>query len=95
MFSFVIKEVRQLTKSTQRPYKYASLENIVCLTGSCGGNLHSREPIDPVEQAQRSESEDLQIALQTNNPDALESFSEKYPDSPKRTEVLETISSLR
>jgi hypothetical protein len=95
MFSLVTKEVRLVTKNIQRPYKYASLENIVCLTGKCGGNLHSGEQIYPVEQAQRSESEELQIALQTNNPAALEAYLQKYPDSPKQTEVSETIAGLR
>ena len=32
MFSLVTKEVRLVTKNTQRPYKYASLENILCLS---------------------------------------------------------------
>ena len=30
MFSLVTREVRLVTKDEQRPYKYASLENIVC-----------------------------------------------------------------
>jgi hypothetical protein len=51
--------------------------------------------IDPVEQAHRSESQDLQIALQTKNSDALETYLQKYPDSPKRAEVLASISTLR
>ena len=95
MFTLVTKEVRFITKNTQRPYKYASLENIVCLTGSCQSGDSSIVPSDPVQQAQRSESQDLQIALQTKNPAALETYLQKYPDSAKRTEVLKTISSLR
>jgi hypothetical protein len=51
--------------------------------------------IDPVEQAHRSESQDLQIALKTKNSDALETYLQKYPDSPKRAEVLASISTLR
>ena len=35
MFSYVTREVRLVTKNEQRPYKYASLESIVCLTPSC------------------------------------------------------------
>lgn len=36
MFSMVTKEVRQETKNTQKPYKYASLDGLLCLTGQCG-----------------------------------------------------------
>jgi hypothetical protein len=94
MFSLVTKEVRLITQNKQRPFKYASLESIVCLSGSCSGQS-STVPSDPVQQAQRSESQDLQIALQTQNPAALETYLQKYPDSRKRTEVLEAISNLR
>ncbi len=41
MFSLVTKEVRLATKNTQRPYKYASLDGVVCLTGSCGSMVES------------------------------------------------------
>jgi hypothetical protein len=35
MFSMVTKEVRKETKNSQKPYKYASLDGIVCLPGTC------------------------------------------------------------
>jgi hypothetical protein len=35
MFSMVTRDVRQATKNAQRPYKYASMDGIVCLTASC------------------------------------------------------------
>ena len=35
MFSMVTKEVRQQTQNSQKPYKYASLDGIVCLPESC------------------------------------------------------------
>ena len=94
MFSLVTREVRLVTKNTQRPYKYASLENIVCLTGSCS-TAPSAVDADVFQQAKHSETDDLQIALQTQNPEALEAYLEKYPDSPKRAEVLNDISKLR
>ncbi|QDD00529.1 caspase family protein [Candidatus Methylopumilus planktonicus] len=37
MFSKVTKEVRQKTNNAQKPYKYASLDGIVCLTSNCSG----------------------------------------------------------
>ena len=94
MFSLVTKEVRLVTKNTQRPYKYASLEDIVCLTGGCSA-APSFADTDVVQQAKLSEAEDLQIALQTNNSEALEAYLQKYPESPKRGEVLSELSRLR
>jgi hypothetical protein len=35
MFSMVTKEVRQSTKNAQKPYKYASLDGLICLPGKC------------------------------------------------------------
>ena len=57
MFSFVTREVRLVTKDKQRPYKYASLENIVCLTGGCSA-APSPADADVIQQAKRSETED-------------------------------------
>ena len=90
MFSLVTKEVRLVTKNAQRPYKYASLESIVCVAPNC-----SSSPVaikgDVFQQAVQSEADELQIALQTNNSGALETYLRKYPDSSKRSEILETI----
>uniref|UniRef100_UPI004048050A caspase family protein n=1 Tax=Polynucleobacter sp. TaxID=2029855 RepID=UPI004048050A len=43
MFSFVTREVRQSTKNQQRPYKYASLDGVVCLTGECKSAESTKE----------------------------------------------------
>jgi Caspase domain len=92
MFSFVTKEVRLTTKNKQRPYKYASLESIVCLTGNClGASSDSIIATDPIQQTQHSEAEDLQIALKSKNADALETYLQKYPDSWKRAELSASI----
>ena len=94
MFSLVTREVALTTKGLQRPYKYASLENIVCLTGSCSST--AQPPVDDiVQEAQRSESEDLQVALQTNDLVALQSYLTKYPDSSRTSKVLAQISTLK
>jgi caspase domain-containing protein len=94
MFSLVTREVSLVTKGMQRPYKYASLENIVCLTGTCSGATPA-PATDIVQEAQRSESDELQIALQTNNRNALESYLEKYPESSERQKVLAEIGRLK
>jgi hypothetical protein len=94
MFSLVTREVRLVTKNAQRPYKYASLENIICLSVNCSSDV-SAPPVDIIQQAVRSESEDLQIALQAKNPEALEAYLASYPDSSNREEVLSAILKLR
>ena len=95
MFSFVVREVRLVTKSKQRPWKHSSLESIVCLTGTCSTAPISSGMEDAASQANRSIEEELQIALQTKNPDALQTYLEKYPDTPKLAEISEQIASLR
>ena len=94
MFSFVTKEVSQVTKGMQRPYKYASLENIICLTGTCSGTTPA-PAADIIQEAQRSASDELQIALQTNNPDALQFYLDKYPETSERQKVLAEIGRLK
>jgi uncharacterized caspase-like protein len=94
MFSLVTREVRLTTKDMQRPFKYASLENIVCLTPACS-SVPSPVAGDIVQQAQQSEDDEYQIALQANNVDALETYLQKYPETTKRAEVISTIEGLR
>jgi Caspase domain len=94
MFSLVTREVRLVTKNAQRPYKYASLENIVCLSVNCSSGGSFPET-DILQQAVRSESEDLQIALQTQNPEALEAYLVNYPDNSNRGKVISNISKFR
>jgi uncharacterized caspase-like protein len=93
MFSMVTREVRLVTKNNQRPYKYASLENIICLTGEC-----STDPMpatdDIGQQAIRTESDDLQIALQTKNVDALEAYLQKYPETSRLDNIHAETSRL-
>jgi hypothetical protein len=94
MFSLVTKEVRLVTKNTQRPFKYASLESIICLTPACS-ETPAAVAGDIVQQATQSEDEELQIALQTKNGDALETYLQNYPETPKRSQITEAISTMR
>jgi uncharacterized caspase-like protein len=93
MFSLVTKEVRLVTKNTQRPYKYASLENIICLAAQCA-NEPSPAAADVAQQAKQSEDEELQIALRTNNSSALETYLQKYPESTNRAEVTSVLAAI-
>jgi len=93
MFSLVTKEVRLTTQDAQRPYKYASIEGIVCLAGTC----RTSSPVaseNPVERAKSAEAEEAKIALETRNPEILEAYLRKNPESPLRPELVQAISSL-
>src|SRR5208282_4899519 len=50
---------------------------------------------DIVEQAKQSESDDLQIALRTKDVDALETYLQKYPETTKRAQILNTVDVLK
>jgi Caspase domain len=96
MFSLVTKEVRLVTDNAQRPYKYASLESIICLTGPCSmSDRGARVTADPVQEIKRSEAEELQIALRSNSINALQTYLAKYPETGKRSELLSAISRMR
>src|SRR6202051_1861579 len=60
MFSLVTREVRLVTKNAQRPYKYASLENIICVAPNCAGSS-AAVATDIVQQARQSEDDEFQI----------------------------------
>jgi uncharacterized caspase-like protein len=94
MFSLVTREVRLVTKNIQRPYKYASLENIVCLTPACATQPVAA-PADLVEQARQSEEEELQIALRTKDIAALETYLQKYPETQKRGQILSEVAAIK
>lgn len=66
MFSKVTKDVRQSTKNTQKPYKYASLEGIVCLPGSCTRILEQPSPTQIKSIANPTESPSNLNALPSN-----------------------------
>jgi hypothetical protein len=96
MFSLVTREVRLVTKDTQRPYKYASLESIVCLTGTCSNSTVLPQPAaDYIQEVKHSEAEDFEIALNTNNSNALDSFLQKYPNTSRKAEIEEALAKIR
>jgi uncharacterized caspase-like protein len=96
MFSLVTKEVRLVTNNAQRPYKYASLEAIVCVAGPCSpSQTAALGQVDAIQQAKASEVEELQIALRTNSIGALQAYLAKYPETGRRSELLGTISRMR
>jgi hypothetical protein len=55
MFSLVTRDVRAATKNSQKPYKYASLDGIFCLTNKCGSlnqevKSNTQQPLDDLSK---------------------------------------------
>jgi hypothetical protein len=94
LFSLVTREVLLTTKNMQRPYKYASLEGIVCLAPSCAAVGHEAVP-DIIAEVRRSEDEAFEVALRTNNPDAIATYLADYPSSPHRDAAIHALSGLK
>ncbi len=94
MFSLVTREVRLTTNNAQRPYKYASLDSIVCLTGTCASSQPDL-PSGALEAVRRSEADDFRSALDANNAAALKTYLDTYPESPRRAEAVREWSRLR
>lgn len=84
MFSLVTREVRLSTKNAQRPYKYASLEGVVCLTQKCGAASMMAEEKVP-EKALNPQEQDRAIALNSADPQIILNFLSKYPEYKERS----------
>lgn len=56
MFSMVTKDVLRETKNAQKPYKYASMDSIVCLPGGCQSADDSSNIIRADSQADKNSS---------------------------------------
>jgi len=84
MFSLVTRDVRQATNNTQRPYKYASMERIICLPPSCnvpssGSGVGMAASVDaaPSDPAMTA----FQVALAGNDREELQRIARKFPNS--------------
>jgi len=84
MFSLVTREVRLSTKNAQRPYKYASLEGVVCLTQKCGAaSVAAEEKV--TERTSNPQEQDLAIALNSQDPQIIFNFLSKYPEYKEKS----------
>lgn len=86
MFSKVTKEVRQKTDNAQKPYKYASLDGVVCLTSVCGGSSNISSTISK-EFSNKSEkfilnNDQTKLAMLTNEDKKISSFHSQNLDLP-------------
>jgi hypothetical protein len=93
MFSLVTREVRLSTKNAQRPYKYASLEGVVCLTQKCGTTSVVAEEKVP-EKTSSPQEQDLAIASSSEDPQIIFNFLSKYPESKDRSALLQKLREL-
>ncbi len=87
MFALVVKDVRTSTANAQRPYKYASLEEVVCLPPRCGGQGRDDYP---------SEGEgELKLALASNDLRELEKVAAKYPNSDVAVAAQRAVTDIK
>ena len=93
MFSLVTREVRLSTKNAQRPYKYASLEGVVCLTQKCGTVAVVAEE-KATEKTSSPQEQDLAIASSSEDPQIIFNFLSKYPESKDRNALLTKLREL-
>ena len=93
MFSLVTREVRLSTKNAQRPYKYASLEGVVCLTQKCGTTSVVAEEKVP-EKTSSPQEQDLAIASSSEDPRIIFNFLNKYPESKDKSALLQKLREL-
>jgi len=93
MFSLVTREVRLSTKNAQRPYKYASLEGVVCLTQKCGtASVAAEEKV--TEKTSSPQEQDLAIASSSEDALIIFNFLNKYPESKDRSTLLQKLREL-
>jgi hypothetical protein len=103
MFSMVTRDVRQATSNKQRPYKYASMEQIICLTPFCGGaindvrkNTISLEKALPSQEASPAPTDsEIQLALSENNFERLKEISEKISNTSTGISLIKSTEELR
>ncbi|MEN9656522.1 MAG: hypothetical protein RL311_1509, partial [Bacteroidota bacterium] len=67
MFSMVTNDVRIITKNKQRPYKYASLNGVVCLTNKCAAYAYSDNQDDNLDIASQLKNKEKKIAMIDND----------------------------
>ena len=74
MFSMVTNDVRISTKNKQRPYKYASLNGVVCLTNKCAAYAYSDNQDDNLDIASQLKNKEKKIAMLDDNKKNKETF---------------------
>lgn len=89
MFSMVTKDVRQNTKNSQKPYKYASLDGIICLSGNCGASK--------VEISQSNQPTTQTIVAPKANalPDKWVMFQTQISDNGEKSSIYLNLSTIQ
>ena len=82
MFSKVTKDVKEKTANKQKPYKYASIDGVVCLTGACSNKttttISSNQEYEDFESYRVS-------ALRKNNGDInFQQLPERFEDEKNK-----------
>ena len=79
------------TKNTQKPYKYASIQGLICLTEKCGvaSSIKIEQDLAPI---QTSEDQDFKVASISSDVSILLNFIEKYPKNEKADDLFLKLS---
>lgn len=103
MFSLVTRDVRRLTNNAQRPFKYASMESVVCLSGPCSDRIPVmavREGSKPTLTAEQETPErkksfsDASKFMSSTNPHQIYRFVTLNPDHPERPALVRRLRTL-
>jgi hypothetical protein len=94
MFSLVTREVRLVTKNTQKPYKYASLEGVICLTERCGSSTRGDSYNQLPDTTISTQDQDFGIAANSDDVQIIYNFIEKYPDYEKNSDLQIKLANL-
>jgi hypothetical protein len=87
MFSLVTREVRLATKNTQKPYKYASLEGVICLPGKCGGNAKHETSNLQNDLVVSTADQEYNLVASSSDIGLISNFVQKYPSHEKTEEL--------
>lgn len=100
MFSLVTRDVRRLTNNSQRPFKYASMDSVVCLTGECSTSISPGADNRPQSNKENTNAqvhnapEDVSGLISGSDPHEIYQFIVLNPGHPERTALIDRLRAL-
>jgi hypothetical protein len=97
MFSKVTKDVKEKTNNSQKPYKYASIDGVVCLTFACNNTPQNSFNSNKISienitgESVKENQNEIKIAMIANNSSDAASLTSKFP---KRKNVTDDIKEI-
>jgi hypothetical protein len=97
MFSKVTKDVKEKTNNSQKPYKYASIDGVVCLTFTCNNTPQNSFNSNNISvenirgESEKGNQNEIRIAMIANNLSDAASLTSKFP---KRKNVMDDVKEI-